>query len=89
MYQQGPSPIVDPVTFLCLTHPGFDFWIDVRVRGSDGRWLAVADLADEPGMGTGESAQEALRGAPARLRWPIAGELRAQAFRMHRMPRTA
>jgi hypothetical protein len=36
-----------------LTHPALSFWIDVRLREFDGRWLAVADLADEPGVGLG------------------------------------
>jgi len=48
-----------------LTHPRLDFWIDVRIREFDGRWLAVADLADAPDVGTGEGPQDALRGALA------------------------
>lgn len=31
-----------------LTHPAIDFWVDVRLLGSEGRWLAVADLASTP-----------------------------------------
>jgi hypothetical protein len=41
---------------MCATsaspNPELAFWVDVRVRGLDGRWLAVADLADEPDVGT-------------------------------------
>lgn len=48
---------------LRLTHPDLDFWIDVRLRELDGRWLAVADLADTPEMGMGDVPEEALRGA--------------------------
>jgi hypothetical protein len=48
------------VTHLRLTHPSLAFWIDVQVREFDGRWLAVADLADERTSGW-ESAAEALR----------------------------
>jgi hypothetical protein len=33
---------------LRLTHPAIDFWIDVRLLQSEGRWLAVADLASTP-----------------------------------------
>jgi hypothetical protein len=47
-----------------LTHPALDFWIDVRLREFDGRWLAVADVADAPELGIGKTAAEALRGAP-------------------------
>lgn len=31
-----------------LTHPGLDFWVDVRLRRLEGGWLAVADLASTP-----------------------------------------
>ena len=37
---------------LRFTHPELDFWVDVRLREFDGRWLAVADLAGEPDIGT-------------------------------------
>jgi hypothetical protein len=33
---------------LRLTHPAINFWVDVRLLRSDGRWLAVADLASTP-----------------------------------------
>jgi hypothetical protein len=48
-----------------LTHPALDFWIDVRLREFEGRWLAVADLADTPELGTGHMPAEALRRALA------------------------
>ncbi len=55
-----------------LTHPDLDFWIDVRIREFDGRWLAVADLTDTPEIGTGEepraALQDALRPFAPRLR---------------------
>ena len=51
-----------------LTHLELDFWIDARLREFEGRWLAVADLADEPDVGTSEDAREALRGALMRPR---------------------
>lgn len=33
------------------------------MREFGGRWLAVADLADEPDVGTCEDPREAIRGA--------------------------
>jgi len=57
--------------------------MDVGLRDVDGRWLAVADVADEPGGGTGEDSRESQReslmalgprasrraGSPRRPRW--------------------
>lgn len=69
---------------LRLTHPDLDFWIDVRLREFDGRWLAVADLADTPEVGTGESPAEVLRGALAPFGTRLRDELVACAGREHR-----
>jgi hypothetical protein len=69
------------VTHLRITHPDLDFWIDVRLREFDGRWLVVADLADEPDIGVGKSAEEALRGALASLGGSFPQELVAQTGR--------
>jgi hypothetical protein len=33
---------------LRLTHPALDFWIDVRLRQLNGRWLAVAGSRRHP-----------------------------------------
>lgn len=71
---------VGQVTNLRLTHPDLDFWIDVRLREFDGRWLAVADLADTPDVGLGETAEEALRGALASLGGAFPDELTARVF---------
>ena len=49
---------------LRLTHPELDFWIDVRLREFDGRWLAVADFADSP-----MSAPLKSRVRPSGMRW--------------------
>lgn len=46
-----------------LRAPTLDFWVDVRLRNFEGRWLAVADIADEHEMGLGASAREALTAA--------------------------
>jgi hypothetical protein len=43
-----------------LSAPSLDFWVDVRLREFDGRWLAVADIADEHEVGLGATAREAL-----------------------------
>jgi hypothetical protein len=60
---------------LRLAHPELDFWVDVRVRCFDGRWLAVADLADQPDVGTGLSAQEAVLRALGPIGEPHASEM--------------
>lgn len=67
------------VHYLRLTHPALDFWIDVGLREFRGRWLAVADLADTPEVGTGETPAEALRGALAAFGPALAERLVAGA----------
>lgn len=62
-----------------LTHPDLDFWVDVRLREFEGRWLAVADLAGQPDVGTSEDPQEALRDALASLGTRLADELAESA----------
>ncbi len=39
------------MTVLRLADPDLDFWVDVRLRQFDGRWLATADLAGTPDVG--------------------------------------
>jgi hypothetical protein len=58
-----------------LTDSGLDFRVDVRILERAGRWLAVADLADEADIGTGEDPRQALRAALAALGEPIATEM--------------
>ena len=36
------------------------FWVDVRLRGINGRWIASADTPDGPSLGLGELALEAI-----------------------------
>ena len=55
------------VTALRLRHPDLAFHVDVTLTENDGRWLAVAMLADEPDIGTGDDPREALRAALAAL----------------------
>ncbi|MFV2064029.1 MAG: hypothetical protein ACC726_11030 [Chloroflexota bacterium] len=62
-----------------LTHPELDSSVDVRRREFEGRWLAVADLADEPDVGTSEDPREALRRSVLALGTKLAGELAAGA----------
>ena len=47
----------------------------------DGKWLAVADFADEPDVGTDHDPREALRGALAALGEPYASEMARDAER--------
>ncbi|HYN50819.1 MAG TPA: hypothetical protein VES62_07820 [Thermoleophilaceae bacterium] len=44
-----------------------DFYVDVRLRNFDGRWLAVADVAGEHEVGLGRSPREALAASLASL----------------------
>ena len=62
---------------LRLTHPELDFWVDVRLRGWDGKWLAVADFAGEPDVGTGTDPREAIKEALLALGPRLAEELSA------------
>lgn len=39
------------------------FWVDVRLREINGRWIASADTPDGPSLGLGERAIEAIEGA--------------------------
>lgn len=49
---------------LRLTHSELDFWIDVRLREWDGKWLAGADLADEPDPQAGAITYQHTMGSP-------------------------
>jgi len=57
---------------LRLTHAELEFWVDVRLREFDDKWLAVADLADEPDAGTGVEPREALMALGCRLATELA-----------------
>ena len=50
-----------PVTVLRLTCSLF--WVDVRLREINGRWIASADTPNGPSLGLGEQALEAIAGA--------------------------
>ena len=39
------------------------FWVDVRLREINGRWIASADTPDGPSLGLGERAMEAIEEA--------------------------
>lgn len=39
------------------------FWVDVRLREINGRWIASADTPDGPSLGLGKGAIEAVESA--------------------------
>ena len=39
------------------------FWVDVRLREINGRWIASADTPNGPSLGLGERAIDAITGA--------------------------
>ncbi len=39
------------------------FWVDVRLREINGRWIASADTPDGPSLGLGERATDAIERA--------------------------
>ncbi|MDP9270410.1 MAG: hypothetical protein M3P14_05470 [Chloroflexota bacterium] len=39
------------------------FWVDVRLREVNGRWIASADPPDGPSLGLGDRAIDAIEGA--------------------------
>ena len=41
----------------------FAFWVDVRLRELNGRWIASADTPDGPSLGMGKGAIEAVEDA--------------------------
>jgi hypothetical protein len=45
---------------LRLTHPAIDFWVAIRLLETEGRWLAVADLASTPEMAVASRPDLAL-----------------------------
>ncbi|MGH2385634.1 MAG: hypothetical protein ACRDGB_11385 [Candidatus Limnocylindria bacterium] len=50
-----------------LSAPGLDFWVEVRLVGHDGRWIAVASIAGDPELGWGPTTQAAVRMALSSL----------------------
>lgn len=43
-----------------LGAPQLDFYVDVRLRSFDGRWMAVAEIAGEHEIGLASTARDAL-----------------------------
>ena len=39
------------------------FWVDVRPREMNGRWMASADTPDGPSVGLGSEARDAIQQA--------------------------
>ena len=56
------------------------FWVDVRLREINGRWIASADTPDGPSLGLGERAIDAIAAALTPFEG-IADELLASAPR--------
>jgi hypothetical protein len=55
-------------TQFTLSAPGrLDFAVTVRLARFGDRWLAVAEIADEPEVGLGRTARQALEAALASL----------------------
>lgn len=50
-----------------ISAPTLDFYIDLRLRDFDGRWLAVADISGDQEIGLGRSPREALAASLASL----------------------
>jgi hypothetical protein len=75
--QQGPgSPARYPILARCFARSiGYTFamislrltcstfWVDVRLREINGRWIASAETPDGPSVGLGKGAVEALEHA--------------------------
>jgi hypothetical protein len=49
---------MDTVRLSCST-----FWVDVRLREMNGRWIASADTSDGPSLGLGLRAVDAIEAA--------------------------
>jgi hypothetical protein len=49
---------MDTLRLQCST-----FWVDVRLREMNGRWIASADTAGGPSLGLGLGALEAIEAA--------------------------
>ena len=60
-----------------LSAPSLDFYVDVRLRQFDGRWLAVAEISSEPEIGLGSTAREALAASLSSLGATAVDELLA------------
>lgn len=50
-----------------LSAPDLGFWVEVRLVGHHGRWIAVATIADEPELGWGLSMRAATQMALSSL----------------------
>jgi hypothetical protein len=53
--REGVTVSVRTVRLTCS-----EFYVDARLTEVDGRWLASADTSNGPGMGTGDTPEDAL-----------------------------
>lgn len=72
-------PTVSRVSFR-LRSRSLDFWVDVRLRSFQGRWLAVADISGDGEIGVGQEPYEALANALAPLGKEAAAALLADTL---------
>ena len=70
---------------LRLTHPAIDFWVDVRLLETEGRWMAVADLASTPEVAVASRPDLAVFLAL----WPLGPALAARMATRASLPRRA
>jgi len=63
--KQGPlqTPIRYTSAMILLRLRCSSFWVDVRLREINGRWIAPADTPDGPSLGLGKGAIEAIEHA--------------------------
>jgi hypothetical protein len=65
---------------LRLTHPGLDFWVDVRLRAYEGgTWIASADLDGDHDIGMSKEPHKAIEAALSSLGERYAREMAADA----------
>jgi len=62
-----------------LSASRLDFYVDVRLRDFDGRWLAVSDISGEHEIGLGCNPREALAASLAALGTAATAALLADA----------
>jgi hypothetical protein len=60
-----------------LSAPSQDFYVELRLRSTAHRWIAVADIAGEHGIGIGRNPREALVASLASLGADVRAELLA------------
>ena len=65
---------------LRLSDESVDFYVDLTLVRAAGGWLAIANLASEPDLGTGATVGDAVSAALAPLGADIAGRMARAAI---------